>query len=365
MLTVLLAAVFAAAVAAPPAGAHWADQAVAELVVVGDQVRVTLTIPTGLAAFADADRDGRISVSEMDASRRELETFFTERLAIHARLTVSQDVAPATVQIEPAAGGPPEGMGGSPATHTTFLLTYAWPEEVRSIHVRDDLFLPEVPTASLLATVVHGGAVTSVVFTPEHRETSISVARSSQLAQMAGFVALGVRHILSGYDHLLFLLSLMVVGGSLRRLAKTITAFTFAHSVTLSLAVLGVVAFPARWVECAIALSIMYVAGENVWRRTIDTRRRWLITFGFGLVHGLGFASALREMALPREALAASLVGFNAGVELGQIVVVLVAFAVLRTIKRSPREAVLRRWVSVGAAVAGFIWFLERAVLGG
>jgi hypothetical protein len=176
---------------------------------------------------------------------------------------------------------------------------------------------------------------------------------------------LGARHILSGYDHLLFLLSLLMVGGTLLRVAKVVTAFTLAHSVTLTLAVLGVVAVPARWVESAIAASIMYVAGENLWHRTIETRRRWLITFAFGLVHGLGFASALHEMALPRGAVAASLIGFNAGVELGQIAVVLATFVVLQVMKRSPREAAFRRWVSAGTVAAGFMWFAQRALLGG
>jgi hypothetical protein len=367
VLAVLLAVGLAAGIAVPPAAAHWADQAVAEIVVAAREVRVTLTFPTGLAAFADTDRDGRISPAELAARRPELTAFLAGRLIIRGQFAAIQRAAvPGVLRVEPAAAEAPlQSISASPATHTTLLLTYSWPQEARSVHVRYDLFLPNVPTASLLAAVLHGGDVTSVVFTPEHREASISVDRSSQLSDIAGFIALGARHILSGYDHLLFLLSLLMVGGSLLPLARTVTAFTLAHSVTLSLAVLGVVAFPARWVESVIALSIMYVAGENLWRRTIETRRRWVVTFGFGLVHGLGFASALREMALPRGALAASLVGFNVGVELGQIAVVLAASAVLQIVKTWPREAALRRWISAGAVAAGFVWFVERALLGG
>lgn len=362
-LVVLLSAGFAVR----PASAHWADQAVAEIVVAGDQVRVTLTFPTGLAAFADTNRDGHISRTELEAQRQELEAFFAERLAIRGRPAgIQGTMVPGVLRIEPAAAAEfPQAVAGSPSTHTALLLVYSWTEPVQSLSIRYDLFLPGVPTASLLATILQGGNVTSVVFTPEHREVSVSAGRSSQLHQITGFVVLGVRHILSGYDHLLFLLSLLMVGGSLLPLAKIVTAFTVAHSITLSLAVLGVVTSPARWVESAIALSIMYVAGENLWRRTIDTRRRWLVTFGFGLVHGLGFASALREMALPRAALASSLVGFNVGVEIGQVAVVLAAFAILQVVKLWPREAALRRWVSAGAVAAGFVWFVQRAFLGG
>ncbi len=181
--------------------------------------------------------------------------------------------------------------------------------------------------------------------------------------QIKGFLTLGVRHIATGYDHLLFLVSLLVVGRGLRPLLKVVTAFTVAHSITLSLAVLNVVTLPSRVVESVIALSIAYVALENLWRGDAGLRRRWLVTFAFGLAHGLGFASLLKNMAIARPSLLVSLVSFNLGVEIGQVAVVAVAFLGLRVLQNSPRDRLFRRAISWGAATLGLAWFIQRALL--
>ncbi len=181
--------------------------------------------------------------------------------------------------------------------------------------------------------------------------------------QIRGFLTLGVRHIATGYDHLLFLVSLLVVGRGLRPLLKVVTAFTVAHSITLSLAVLNVVTLPSRVVESVIALSIAYVALENLWRGDAGLRRRWLVTFAFGLAHGLGFASLLKNMAIARPSLLVSLVSFNLGVEIGQVAVVAVAFLGLRVLQNSPRDRLFRRAISWGAATLGLAWFIQRALL--
>ena len=130
-----------------------------------------------------------------------------------------------------------------------------------------------------------------------------------------------MHHILIGPDHLLFLVGLLLLGGSLRQLALVVTAFTLAHSLTLTLAVLGLLSPPARIVEPAIALSIVYVGVDNLLVKSGRDMRPW-IALVFGLVHGLGFASVLREMELPRRALGWSLFSFNLGVEIGQLLVV-------------------------------------------
>lgn len=341
----------------PPAHAHWADQAVAEIIVARTQARLTLTLPTGPVAFADDNRDGLISEDEIRTHQQDLQRF----LSAHIRLTDGREQG--TLAVEPAAGVP-SGLSLAPATHTTLLLTYTWDTPLDALTIRYDLFVPGVSTASCLVTIVQGTQVRNVVFTPEHREASFDFTQAVAWEPLPGFIALGVRHILTGYDHILFLLSLLMLGGSLRQLVKVVTAFTAAHSITLSLAVFNLVALPSRWVESAIALSIVYVAAENVWRRGVTIRQRWLVTFGFGLVHGLGFASVLREMQLPRANLAASLLGFNVGVEIGQIAIVVTAFAGLEMLRRWPEEPAFRRWVSAGAAVTGLIWFIQRAFLG-
>lgn len=137
------------------------------------------------------------------------------------------------------------------------------------------------------------------------------------------YFVLGVEHILLGIDHLLFVLVLLLLVSSWRSLAITISAFTLAHSVTLALSVLGVVAVPQAPVEAVIALSIVFVASEILLKRkgysTISIRYPWLVALGFGLLHGLGFAGALAEIGVPAQAIAGSLLAFNLGVEAGQL----------------------------------------------
>ncbi|NOJ82437.1 HupE/UreJ family protein, partial [Myxococcus xanthus] len=174
---------------------------------------------------------------------------------------------------------------------------------------------------------------------------------------------LGVRHIFEGVDHLAFLLAVLLVGGSWRRVLLLVTSFTVAHSLTLGAAALGWVVLDgvqARWVEAAIAASIIYVAVENLVLR--EHRHRVLVTFLFGLIHGFGFAGVLAGYGLG-ESVVTALLGFNVGVELGQAVVVAVLLPVLRMVQRRPAlhtRAV--RGLSIGILAAGGYWMVERAL---
>jgi len=186
-----------------------------------------------------------------------------------------------------------------------------------------------------------------------------------------------VWHIWLGYDHILFLVSLLLPAVLVRRegrwqsvpdfsgafwdVARVVTAFTLAHSITLTLAALGVVALPSRWVESAIALSVVLAALNNVF--PIVERGRWIAAFAFGLLHGFGFAGALQDLGLPTGSLALSLAGFNIGVELGQLAIVAaflpVAFAFRSTF--AYRRVVLAGGSAVIVAIAG-VWLAERAL---
>jgi hypothetical protein len=144
---------------------------------------------------------------------------------------------------------------------------------------------------------------------------------------LARFVALGYKHILpSGLDHILFVLGLFFFSTRMRPLLWQVTAFTIAHSITLGLALLGVLSIPARVTDPLIALSIAVVGLENVFFRQVKASR-WIIVFAFGLVHGMGFASALAGLGLPEGGFWPALIGFNAGVEMGQLCVIAAAFA--------------------------------------
>src|SRR5438094_595989 len=190
--------------------------------------------------------------------------------------------------------------------------------------------------------------------------------RQGVLAVVRKFIPAGIHHILIGPDHLLFLVGLLLLGGSIRRLAMVVTSFTIAHSVTLSLAALNILTPPARIIEPAIALSIVYVGADNLLAQGGRDVRAW-IAFAFGFIHGFGFANVLREMELPRRALGWSLFSFNVGVEIGQLLVV-VAVASTFVVLRSRSEWARRRLVLAGSVVvivAGTFWFVQRVFFPG
>ncbi len=206
-------------------------------------------------------------------------------------------------------------------------------------------------------------------------DVSIDVAAPSSSRSFRALLILGVEHILTGYDHLVFLFGLIVMGGRARSLVLALTAFTVAHSIALALAVLGVWAPSPSIVEPAIALSIAYVGVENLVRARLDARRakvtdtpardqargRWRITFPFGLVHGFGFAGALAAIGLPRASVPAALLAFNLGVELGQLAVLALVLPLLTWARR---WRVVREPGTKGANVAiiaaGVVWFVLR-----
>ncbi len=188
------------------------------------------------------------------------------------------------------------------------------------------------------------------------------------------FLKLGVNHILTGYDHILFLLGLLLVTKYFRNLLKIITSFTIAHSITLILATLGIFVLPARFTEPIIALSIAYVAFENLeiltptrkikWYKKFilaDVSKRWIVAFLFGLIHGFGFSSALRELGLPHNGLLLSLISFNVGVEIGQLCIVALMFPILWYIRRQRWEIIALKYASITIGIIGLFWFIQRA----
>jgi hypothetical protein len=179
---------------------------------------------------------------------------------------------------------------------------------------------------------------------------------------VGGFVQLGMQHILSGLDHLLFLAALLLGSRGLRSLLITITAFTAAHSLSLAAATLGWAHISGNWVEPAIAVSIVWVALENILSARAPLRRH-LLTFAFGLVHGLAFAEALTELHLDGWPLARALLGFNLGVELGQALVVLLLAPALAWMARLAAGPRISRGLSMGIAGMGLVWLAQRLAL--
>jgi hydrogenase/urease accessory protein HupE len=180
----------------------------------------------------------------------------------------------------------------------------------------------------------------------------------------ANFLSMGVKHIWTGYDHLLFLFGLLIVTRNFSSSIKIITCFTIAHSITLAVSTLSLVHISSRVVEPLIAASIVYVGIENLLRGD-DPKGRWLLTFAFGLVHGFGFASVLRELGVGSDgkSIVVPLVSFNLGVELGQVVVAGLFLPVIWKLRTWP--VFVRRWVPAGSVVVallGTYWFMQRVL---
>ena len=232
-------------------------------------------------------------------------------------------------------------------------------------------------SAPVLASLPRGHKQFCTVFDQENRVLAERMfsANSSELTldlratshnnnSIFRFLILGIEHILTGYDHLAFLLALLIAGGSLRHNAKIITSFTLAHSLTLALATLGLVNISPEIVEPLIAVSIVFVGLENLFKRRLAAR--WLVTFGFGLIHGLGFAATLRELGIGTlgARVAFPLLSFNLGVELAQIAIAALVLPLVWRLEKRPAFALKHAPVfSLLITFAGIYWFLTRTLL--
>lgn len=243
------------------------------------------------------------------------------------------------------------------------------PRSIEDVRLTYNLFFDLDPRHQGLARIELDGQSREFIFRDGNRTLPLQ-RPLGVLDYVLDYLRLGVEHIFTGYDHLAFLIGLLLLAGSLWRktsrrealgyVLRVVTAFTVAHSLTLVLSALRLVSLPSRWVESAIALSIGYVAVENILLST--GKRRGLLAFGFGLVHGLGFASVLRELGLPKTGLIASLLSFNVGVELGQLAVVLLALPLLVGLSswRGYQSYVVRGGSFVLLLMSLF-WFVDRA----
>jgi hypothetical protein len=247
--------------------------------------------------------------------------------------------------------------------------------ESDSIEIGYSLFADIDPQHKGLLRLEHGGGTRTGIFSPERAVQTFELEKISAITQFFDYAREGVWHIWIGFDHILFLLSLLlpaVLAWSGRWQAvdrfapafwdvfKIVTSFTVAHSITLSLAALGVISLPSRLVESAIATSVVLAALNNV--IPVVHGRRWMVAFFFGLIHGFGFASVLRDLGLPQNALLIALVGFNLGVEGGQLAIVSAFLPVAYLLRAT---WLYRRLVFIGGSLAivvvAGIWLVERA----
>jgi len=313
----------------------------------------------------DADGDGAITWGELRARHTQIAAYALARLALQG------DGRPCRLEVREHLTD--EHSDGAYAVLRFEAHCPAVPQ--RTLEIGYSLFADLDPTHRGLVRVQHGTATASGVLGPDRPRLEVALGEASRLRQFFDYAREGVWHIWIGIDHVLFLVALLlpaVLAYGARawepapRFApvfwdvfRIVTAFTVAHSITLSLAALGLVALPSRLVESVIALSVVLAALNNL--KPLVLARRWAVAFGFGLVHGFGFASVLADLGLPRDALLVSLVGFNLGVEAGQLAVVCL-FLPAAFLAR--RHWVYRRLVFAGGSAAialvAAAWMAER-----
>ncbi len=343
---------FVVCLLAQDAWAHKLNTSYANLVVRADTLMLRLRIDDfdmeqlGL----DANGDGTLFYEEMQAGLPEIVDFASK----HFHVRVNDQVLALT------PGGTdinPDNKGNMFAVLYFGAPLKAVPDRL-DVHV--DFFEAFGDEHKCIAKVLMPGkSLEQAVFAADSAEQSFYAEREKSLWEQAlAFVWLGIEHIFLGYDHIMFLLALIAVGGRLGSLVKIVTAFTLAHSITLCLAALEIVMLPAKWIEAGIALSIAYVALENFWLQRSE--HRWILTFLFGLVHGFGFANVLRELGLPTEGLVVSLLSFNIGVELGQVAIVAVLFPAILWLNSQAFKKTVVWGVSAVILLFGVGWFIER-----
>jgi hypothetical protein len=318
-----------------------------------------------LAIGLDGDGDGAITWGEVRGRHSAIASYALSRLSLSS--------GPAACTLTPSAHLVDEHTDG---TYAVLRFEGQCAAPVATLSVDYSLLFDVDPQHRGIAKVTGLGGVSSIVFSSEHRHYAFEAGRADRARQLATFLIDGIRHIAAGFDHILFLAALLLpavmvregrtwrpatgLPTTLRNVVAIVTAFTLAHSVTLSLAVLGIVRLPSRLVESLIALSVVMTAIDNI--HPFLPRQRWRVAFGFGLVHGLGFAGALLEMGLPRESLALSLVGFNLGVEAGQLALVALLLPLAYALRS--RDAYPRIALGAGSALIAFVafgWLVERA----
>ena len=307
----------------------------------------------------DRNRDDRITAEEHAAGRAAIAAY------VRPHLRIDGDGSPCLAE-DATSQVFSEREGGSFVSLRYGMTCGRSPAR---LEIGFDLFAKEHAVAPrALVSLKTGERSWSAILAENQRSLSVDLGRPGTVGITSFFVS-GIRHMLEGIDHLLFLgvlllpLMLMTDRAAKRRLieaTKVLTAFTLAHGLTLWLAALGIVEVPSRLVESVIALSIASTAIDNV--VPVLGRRRWLVAFGFGLVHGLGFASALGSLDLPQIELALSLLAFNLGLEAAQLGVACVVLPLGYLLSRG--GMIRRALLPLGSAVAGFIaviWFAERA----
>ncbi len=351
-----------------PALAHKPSDSYLALTVEGNIVRGQWDIALRDLDFAlglDSSGDGAVTWGELKQKHREIEAYALSRLTLTAN-GQSCPMAATDHLVDDHTDGAYEVFRFEARCASTID---------NEIAVAYGLFFDIDPQHKGLLRLQRGGTISTGVFTPEARQQTFSLSMPSRWRQFVDYAAQGVWHIWIGFDHILFLMALLLPAVAVRTrrqwmpvtrflpalgdVAKIVTAFTVAHSITLTLATLGLISLPSRLVESTIALSVIVAALNNIF--PLFPERRWPMAFVFGLIHGFGFATVLGDLGLPAGSLALALVGFNLGVEAGQLAIVAGFLPLAWWLRATPfyQRGVLLGGSAVIAVLAA-IWLVER-----
>lgn len=337
---------------ARPAYAHDTPFSYIDLRLKSEGVEATIEAPAAdFAHYLPAvEPDALLSAKGAEANRAPMFALLKERFHLAA------DAKPLAMELREAAPAPER-------KNVRFSVFFAWAGFPAALEAHSRLF-PYDPRHVTYLNIYEGKRLERQATFNEKSEALTYVLGSGQSAGETArqFLGEGIHHIFIGPDHILFIVGLMLLGGSVRQLLKITAAFTIAHSVTLTLATLNILNPSPRLIEPAIALSIVFVGAHSLFFGDEKRDLRLAFAFGFGFIHGFGFANVLKELELPRQALGWSLFSFNVGVECGQACIVMAVAPLLALLKRR-NEGFSRKFVasaSVFVILAGGFWFLQR-----
>lgn len=348
-----------------PAQAHKPSDSYLSLTVTGQQIDGQWDIALRDLDFAlglDADGDGKLTWDEIRQRHPDIAAYALQRLT----LSSARQPCPAKVSqqlVDQHTDG----------AYTVLGFHAVCPSAISTLDVAYRLFADTDPQHKGLLKLSHDGHIATAIFSPDAPVQSLTLGAPDRLAQFTAYVQHGIWHIWIGYDHILFLLSLLLPAVLLAEAAaraghglqaalidvlKVVTAFTLAHSITLTLAALSLVSLPSRWIESAIAASVLLAALNNL--LPLFRGRRPAAAFIFGLIHGFGFASVLADLGLPQSALLMSLLGFNLGVEIGQLAIVAGFLPLAWLLRRTWFYRQLLTTGSILIALVALVWLAER-----
>ena len=328
--------------------AHTTSTGLSSLNVKGNEILYDLYFDErDLIPNFDSTGDNTLENGELTSQKESLESY------VQKGLRIDVDAKPLKMEILSM-----KVAQRSSTNAVVFQLRFTADEVIEQFNLHYNLVFDDAPAHTSTLIVRSGENLQNDIIDSANRDILINLPQPKIGAVLWKYFKLGIEHILTGYDHLLFLLSLVLIASRFKDALKIVTAFTIAHSITLFLVASGRIYVISHWVEALIAVTICYVAVENLFVQ--KAKWRWILTAIFGLIHGMGFAGALAETGLPKRNLLGSLLTFNLGVETGQLLILCLVLPLLLWLRRFPWYRKMMISTSCLIFVLAFYWLIQR-----